>query len=1301
MIYTKFNALLLALFFIPHVIWGAVHRVSHNMATVIELQEGDEISLVDFPVGWNYSRIVLGVNSIPGIQLSGFLVVNGCEYKLHDFYEEADFAYSDDVKIEYHGLTQRLPIHWWVDANPVVSLCKSYAEKLKKDSINVKYYNIVDSVFSERTKSYKDLGVVNSETYFEGTSSNFKITHLPKEFYNRICVQVVSQDGRELDGKVFVGEDMVNIEGYSSQFVLEQKTFLGPAFELVFTEYREVKLKWWVEVRTPAKKPVETVVKNLTGDSVEVEYVFGDDLDSNRSVKIIYNKQKFNDGKVPKIKKLSFNPYGNRKLENFGVQGDVYEIDASLDPDDSITVAIPIDETFLSEKNSVVMEYYDENENRWFEESIDSIVDNYAYLNKPQRSLRIVSGVGSGLGLAVACVTNGCSKVEDPLVSGLKKIFKFIKAIICLDVKEIAKLFKRTPQMEKIDQGKINSSSLKQYGSDVIDALENLVKNGKLEKLSDPYPECGENAANLEICKWQRTKNNLDILLADAVLAQVKSKNADPSKTLGKAKYKFKKDGSKAFLIDSDVKYNFDDYFMANSEFVDDAAKYVNAVKSCYGFLNPTGKFIESLYHVVDGVKKHSWTKTCNAVFRFPEKAFEWAFDKVNCLATFPVLMSDLLNAHSGKLQVISDVMVRISLLSWIKKADGFRDYALLQYVMAYNGLGAWLELAGSLMNHNNIIIKAYGGLALYEIIQFGTDDNLKMLNKALDFHYGENGGYSEGTGYSQYIWDDLTYVLAAISDIYKSQDKYIEISRNFMKSPDHMFKFSRPVGVVNADGKKVHYGLIPVEVDDGVTYNPDYRVWAKLKKDPEYLAMSDMYPLKKEDGKINPLVAFGFPDKTLYDSGNKKVPDRNRLWSDFEDGVGMITAVHDDDTVALSMIAENGDMWTRGQAHDQQDNLSITLTSSKKGFLIQDPGYSGFDARSVEDKFHRYTDHNVLTSDGGQGDNKKIPLNSLISRARDFTGDRPGIAMSIIFAGWEKYSGNTYEYSVEGGSASYVTEQKQFWNMTGFSAQTIFSSAELAGPVSLNNRSIMYFGGNFWVIDRPTNTDDFSWRWQVNSPMSGWSNLENAGVRLYGSRNGKLTPEGEKTEVAQNGSRTDFVLNDDGKLALPNYRYTAADAGAKSYVMTYSLGDEIFTIDRSYCPKKDYQCFVNSTHDMRVIVPPSKGDFNLCDAFPKGECCGNARSTGITVLQKIPYYEALKALFSHFGLFKKNTDLPEWMAYSLDGNLYIERENEEILLDFAGLGRLSYFYKFNNAVYDSGKCAESNVNPVEVVYVD
>ena len=265
-------------------------------------------------------------------------------------------------------------------------------------------------------------------------------------------------------------------------------------------------------------------------------------------------------------------------------------------------------------------------------------------------------------------------------------------------------------------------------------------------------------------------------------------------------------------------------------------------------------------------------SNVCNKVLGLASNVFETIQNGVDCVDFLKSDMS-IIEGHEGKLIAISEAMVRIALLAWLDKSNDFRDYSLLRYKVTYDGIRSWLELAGPFLDYNNIVIKAYASLTLFEYLHYGTDENLRMLNGSLNRHYGENGGFSEGTGYSLYIWEDVPYILAALKDVYKSQNEMEKfgVSEKFMKSPDYMFDFSRPVGVVGND--TIHYGLIPIEVDDGVTYNPDYRVWAKLKDDPKYLAMTDKYGIAYDKKKIEQVTENAEMAKTVLN--NEEIESR------------------------------------------------------------------------------------------------------------------------------------------------------------------------------------------------------------------------------------------------------------------------------------------------------------------------------------------------------------------------------------------------------------------------------------------
>ena len=159
-------------------------HIKPNELSTLNLQDGDEIVLDSMPFGWGISRIALGLNSVPSIQLSGRIVVDNCVHSLHDYYEQVDFPYKGNPIIKYYGPSQKLPIQWWVDSSPVTSSCESVEGQSRKDSVVDEIYGVIDSIYHSKIAWYKDLGTLNSEYVFKGSSEHFKITSLPDWFFN-------------------------------------------------------------------------------------------------------------------------------------------------------------------------------------------------------------------------------------------------------------------------------------------------------------------------------------------------------------------------------------------------------------------------------------------------------------------------------------------------------------------------------------------------------------------------------------------------------------------------------------------------------------------------------------------------------------------------------------------------------------------------------------------------------------------------------------------------------------------------------------------------------------------------------------------------------------------------------------------------------------------------------------------------------------------------------------------------------------------------------------------------------------
>ena len=90
-----------------------------------------------------------------------------------------------------------------------------------------------------------------------------------------------------------------------------------------------------------------------------------------------------------------------------------------------------------------------------------------------------------------------------------------------------------------------------------------------------------------------------------------------------------------------------------------------------------------------------------------------------------------------------------------------------------------------------------------------------------------------------------------------------------------------------------------------------------------------------------------------------------------------------------------------------------------------------------------------------------------------------------------------------------------------------------------------------------------------------------------------------------------------------------------------------------TYSPA-NHQCFVNAAADKRLVVPPQGVSFNLCNAIPSGECYGEMKSSGITMMKK-----------SSAGSWE--------ISWMLDGVLTGEQDGVEVECLAAQVGRTSY----------------------------
>lgn len=1276
------------------------HLVELNTSKTIFLNDGDAISLSNLPSDWDFSRIAIGINSVSQNKLVGQLVIKDCSYRLDGSYKLVDFIYEKNFSVKYYGPTQNVMIQGWVDSAPVTAKCDTPHKSTEKDSIWQLKKNRFNFLFTVKTANYIDLASIESTTQFEGSSNFFKITELPKWNFNRIYILIEPLDGRKLNGYLYSGTQQSNIFGWSKKIALNGNNDAPRTFELAFPEYRKVKLKWWATLESPQQQTIKSITKIIGSDSIEAKYIFDNSISGNHEVKLKFGKDDFIDGTIPTVTKFDFYPDGILKidsLESYDITGNIYRIQANLKKKRIISFALPLNLTYHSEIDSVIIMHQEDN--NWKEIPIDSVANGFVYFRTNTFSNWIVRLGRKAKNLAAdaltthSCIATAptsysisetCRDVSGNVVSGAatslnrfqKKIMELGVDIACLDIDRFKSLFSNDDRWNGVGAGSLNFNKI----TPELDPNYNEILNLLLQKRISPLIKLKNGKTNNicdkddvdEVCDWKVTKFNLEILLADAIISQ-----RDGNKRRF-AKVYYDKIENKIFLNSKSIpiyrnkngalaehgnftgttpfqKVAFNDYFRTSSDFIENAAWFIKGLQKCMDIVNLDGIIVQRWLDFFNGFKNYSTVcqNLFNALHYNGEPPIEMLGDAFDCsqfTTQYATSSYNIMADKDDKLIAISESMVRISLLAWLDKVV-FRDFIRLNYQKAYDGIHEWLILAGPLLMRNNIVAKAYASLTLFEYIFTGGETNLNHLNEALKKHYGPNGGYSEGMGYSQYIWDDVPYVLSALMDAYTLNGESPKVEKKFLKSPDYIFNFSRPVGKAENNS---YYGLIPIEIDDGCTYNPDYRVWAKLKSDSKYLAISKYAPLR-DDEKKNVLLPFGFPAQRVYDS-KKDIPNRGKIWGSNKDGLLMITAVREEgadaDTVALTMVAENGDLWKNGQTHDQQDNLSITLSSNKDGFIIQDRGYSGFGKRK-DKNFHRYKNHNVVVPTGyDQLDNERISSSEIRKRVQDFTHKFAGGAetsLPYLYLLFEGLISKETDYSIalEGGAEASIEEhsiEDPRNGVVGYTASTSFD-----GSIE-NHRSILYFGGSFWVIDRPNATD---LTWLANSLIENWDELRRKNLHLYGSTEIDAKKVSvENLPIDQHVTRIDYP-----DKRMVNYSYSVRDKNTNAFVMTYAV-DSAFVRVTENCPTS-CKCFENSTKDKRVIIPPLNEMFELCDAVPKSECTGLGKSSAIT-------------------MFVKSSDAT-WntgLGFILDGDLTTEENGVEVKLESVTLSRRKFSYK-------------------------
>ena len=277
-----------------------------NESRQVWINAGDTIILSEFPMGWGYKTVVLGISAIDGNKLSGNLFVESCVHNLSDFYKQISFKYNGPAKIRYSGPKQHVTFQWWVGENSLTTSCDAMLPLTREDSIAEKKLAFLDSIELEVEKEYVILDSMNVVYEFIGNETQFKIKNLPSTPFNMIYVQIEPLDGEELNGVAYAGNGNLSLLGWTETLQMQLSSLRNPVFEVLFPRNRRIKIKWWVGVESANLKNISVNIKGIYGDTSEIEYDFSEDsyYSSKKKVSMKYDRRVFTNGLAPVMKKL-------------------------------------------------------------------------------------------------------------------------------------------------------------------------------------------------------------------------------------------------------------------------------------------------------------------------------------------------------------------------------------------------------------------------------------------------------------------------------------------------------------------------------------------------------------------------------------------------------------------------------------------------------------------------------------------------------------------------------------------------------------------------------------------------------------------------------------------------------------------------------------------------------------------------------------------------------------------------------------------------------------------------------------
>jgi len=1135
---------------LPVLAQATIYQVPFNQRTRLSVSAGDILRLYGFPSGWPYNQIISGFDAKDTTEMSFAVSCQGVVSNVSSWTANTYCSYAgtstQDMTVTSGSAI--VDFTWWVaqvsSSLSTSSTSTSSSLIASSSATNSQQHTSSSSAYVPYALHELPSGQPLDTT---GVGGLFRISQYPAWNFNVIVVQVIPYDGKPLAGYLVLPSGSVSLSGWSQKIIFREHGSSPAIFELALPEQRRLGISWWADNQVPDSLPIPAS-QVTSGDSLSITYNFSSTHLVPGNLHLSYVKSDFSDGLPPRIVRLSHNPIGVRYPDRpLDQQGPTYKISATPASGKTIVAALPIPQEvtqFGIPNDSLSLMHYDESTGTWNEVKPDSIVNGYIYFSSGKFSCWVVrwtkkagsaisndaSAAGSLLYHGALALGSGLVDFTSALTDGLVELYNKLVSGLCstLSVQTYKDILNNNATVA-LPQGDLTEIVNSPYFTQFESTLNDYVNNVSLAPLATTH------SALSEVNNFITSRNNVQILLADVLLARhgaprkylpnlgsfaaSSSSNALGQYEPAQATQAMNLEAVATIEVTSQSSQSglpVSALIETNSTMLSASPRILQVLQECscmFGLDDEYEKTKNDLVGIVQNASKFNFSKACRSLLGVPLDLVGWVWPEIldcaidagslynyyneNNLKDYwnPDPNSPILPGRDDHINRASELLNVLSILVWAD--DGYKAALGGMAANLRNQIDSYIGFVHDGYSNNNIMIKAKAGVALWDLVAKNDKTAYNKLKAWLEAKTGDSGGYSEGSGYLQYVDIDVPYVLAVM--VRAGLITRDELPQKYLKHAEWLRNIGRPLPTVTpGTGGKAEF--LPVTVDDGNVMPPDFYVFSYLKNDPSLAAFGDQFGAYL----FEPMRFLGLPPIPIASTVAPKLPD---LY--FADGVGVIRdRAANGDTLTMSIIAESGAVLDSGDGHEQQDNMSVTLDRSGigNGPILLDPAFPGFSKR---ESVARFSDHNVcmlpenVALYGGENPNGKIHYSDLFKALRAVPGVynmgdgtingymmffmelSAGFSwvnddeMTKIFNGTRSVIENDVvpksPDAFPGGSPAYLDDSLTHIVAPFFHGLEVKHTSN-AGVT--NHRAILSFADHLWIIDRPDQAREMWLRW-------------------------------------------------------------------------------------------------------------------------------------------------------------------------------------------------------------------------------